>query len=260
MTNYIRLEVNAPIAEMVFNKPDRRNAISTDMWEAIPTLIHKANTHTGAKVIVIHGGDAGAFAAGADISEFESVYASVGSSERFSQLVSSALESIENSKKPTIAAIEGACIGGGVSLAMACDLRVASTVSKFGVTPSKLGLVYPLGDTRRLIDVVGVGVAKELLLTGQIFSAAEAMRMRMLNRLVPENQAIEKARDLALEVSSVSQWSTQATKVMINGLKNGWTDSTKESQELFLRGFTNEDFVEGYNAFLEKRPADFKYR
>ena len=260
MTDYIRLEINSPIAEIVFNKPERRNALSMDMWEALPALVSKANDHTDVKVIVLHGGNAGAFAAGADISEFASIYASTESSNSFSEKVATALETIENSKKPTIAAIEGACVGGGVSIAMACDLRIASEVSKFGVTPSRLGLVYPAGDTRRLIEIAGLGTAKELLLTGKIFSASDALQMRLINHLVPEKESITRSRALAEEIYNVSQWSTQATKVMIRGVNSGWTDSSKEAKDLFLSSFTNEDFVEGYKAFLEKRSAEFKFR
>lgn len=260
MTDHIRLDIDAPIAEIVFNKPERRNALSMDMWEVLPTLVSQANDHTEVKVIVLHGGDAGAFAAGADISEFAFIYASVESSKNFSTKVSKALETIENSKKPTIAAIDGACVGGGVSIAMACDLRIASEVSKFGVTPSRLGLVYPAGDTRRLIEIAGLGTAKELLLTGKIVSAKNALQMRLINRIVPDNEAIGQARSLAEEISNVSQWSTQATKLMIKGVKNGWTDSSKEAQDLFLSSFTNEDFVEGYKAFLEKRVTNFTFR
>lgn len=259
MNDYIFLDVKTPIAEIVLNKPNRRNALSMDMWATLPTLVDTAISNTDVKVIVIHGGVAGAFAAGADISEFETIYSSVESSIQFSEKVSTALDVIENCKKPTIAAIEGACVGGGVSIAMACDVRVASETSKFGVTPSKLGLVYPAGDTRRLINVAGLGVAKELLLTGQIFSAKEAYQMRLINRLVSEGTAIEKSRDLAIEISEVSQWSTRATKTMIKGIQDGWNESTKDAQELFLNGFTNEDFAEGYKAFLEKRPAKFKF-
>ena len=259
MTNSIHVDINPPFAEIIFNKPERRNALSADMWEAIPSLVDEANLHSNVKVIIIHGGNAGAFAAGADISEFESMYSSVKSSIKFSTIVSAALDAIENSKKPTIAAIDGACVGGGVSIAMACDLRIASEDSKLGVTPSRLGIVYPVGDTRRLIEIVGLSVAKELLLTGQIFSAKDAHCMRLINRLAPKNQAIQKAYELANQISSVSQWSTQATKVMIKGVKNGWNDSTKEAQDLFLDGFTNEDFEEGYKAFLEKRSPRFNF-
>lgn len=256
----IRLDINAPLAEIVLNKPARRNALSVDMWAAIPGLVAEANANPDVKVILLHGGDAGAFAAGADISEFETIYATTEAADASGQRIADALNALENSEKPVIAAIEGACVGGGVSLAMAADLRVAGQGSKFGVTPGKLGLVYPAGDTRRLLTAVGPGATKDILFTGRIFGAEEARTLGFIDRLVDSGTAIEAARTWAGDIAAISQWSVRATKRMIRGLQDGWTETTPEAHDLFLNGFSNEDFQEGYRAFLEKRPAKFTYR
>lgn len=260
MTAAIRLDLSPPFAEIVLNKPEKRNALSVDMWAAIPGLIDAAIADPDVKVVLIHGGDAGAFAAGADISEFEQIYATKQSANASGDTIAAALNAVENCPKPTLAAIEGACVGGGVSLAMACDLRVASARSKFGVTPGKLGLVYPAGDTRRLLEAVGPGATKDILFTGRIFTADEAKEMRLIDRLCGDGAALATAREFAADIAAISQWSVRATKQMIRGLQGGWTDTDSEAVELFLAGFSNEDFQDGYKAFLEKRAPKFTFK
>lgn len=260
MTASIRLDFAAPLAEIVLNKPEKRNALSVDMWAAIPRLVEQAIADPETKVLIIHGGDAGAFAAGADISEFEETYATKDSAKAAGDTIAAALDAIEACPKPTIAAIDGACVGGGVSLAMACDLRVASAKSKFGVTPSKLGLVYPAGDTRRLLQAIGPGATKDVLFTGRIFMAAEAKEMKLVDRLADDGTGLQAAREFASNIAAISQWSTRATKQMIKGLQGGWGDADPNAAELFLQGFSNEDFQDGYKAFLEKRAPNFTFK
>lgn len=260
MTASIRLDFAAPLAEIVLNKPEKRNALSVDMWAAIPGLVEQAIADPDTKVLIIHGGDAGAFAAGADISEFEVTYATKDSAKAAGDAIAAALDAIEACPKPTIAAIDGACVGGGVSLAMACDLRVASTNSKFGVTPGKLGLVYPAGDTRRLLQAIGPGATKDVLFTGRIFMAAEAKEMKLVDRLADDGTGLQAAREFASNIAAISQWSTRATKQMIKGLQAGWDDAEPDAAELFLQGFSNEDFQDGYKAFLEKRAPNFTFK
>lgn len=260
MTATIRLDLASPLAEIVLNKPEKRNALSVDMWADIPTLVSQATANPEIKVLIIHGGESGAFAAGADISEFEETYATKQSASAAGATIAAALDALESCPKPTLAAIEGACVGGGVSLAMACDLRVASVGSKFGVTPGKLGLVYPAGDTRRLLDAIGPGSTKDILFTGRIFPAEDAKDMKLIDRLVEKGQALDAARAFASEIASISQWSTRATKEMIKGLQKGWTDTDQAAVELFLAGFSNQDFQDGYKAFLEKRAPKFTFK
>lgn len=260
MTDDIRLDIAAPFAELVLNRPDKRNALSKAMWAEIPELIAQAEAAESVKVILIHGGDAGAFAAGADISEFETIYATEESAAEAGRTIARALDAVEACAKPAIAAVEGACVGGGVSLAMCADLRIASVGAKFGVTPGKLGLVYPAGDTRRLLSAIGPSATKELLFTGRIISAEDAAIMGLIDRICETGEAVSAARTLGQEIADISQWSTRATKKMIAGLQSGWTDAAPEAEALFLEGFRNEDFQDGYRAFLEKRPPKFTYR
>ncbi|KCZ90054.1 enoyl-CoA hydratase/isomerase family protein [Hyphomonas johnsonii] len=256
----IRFEIREPFGEIILNKPDKRNALSVDMWAAIPELIERAVAAETVKIVLIHGGDAGAFAAGADISEFPTIYSTPESAAAAGETIEAALGAVETCPKPVIAAIEGACVGGGTSLAMAADLRVAGETARFGITPAKLGIVYPVGDTRRLVAAMGAARAKDVLLTGRIFDAAEAATLGLLNRTVPAGSALAGARELGEAIAANSQWSARAIKQMVAGVTAGWDETSAEAQALFLAGFASEDFKEGYTAFLEKRPARFTFK
>lgn len=260
MAPAIRLDLSSPLAEIVLNRPERRNALSLDMWSAIPDMVHAVTENDEVKVLLVHGGESGAFAAGADISEFEETYATRDSAEAAGAIIADALNAIELCPKPTIAAIDGACVGGGVSLAMACDIRIAGETAKFGITPSKLGLVYPAGDTRRLLSAIGPSAAKDVLFTGRIFTAAEAKDMRLIDRIADEQPALEAGRGLAEDIAASSQWSVRAIKRMIKGLQSGWGDDSPEAIALFSEGFSNEDFKDGHKAFLEKRAPKFTFK
>ncbi|KCZ53336.1 hypothetical protein HY29_03705 [Hyphomonas beringensis] len=258
-SNAIRLVMDDEIAELVLNKPEKRNALSTDMWQSIPGMIDEAVQNQTTKVIIIHGGSAGAFAAGADISEFETIYATPEKAVHSSKIIADAIESITKCPKPVLAAIEGACVGGGVSLALAADLRIADQSAKFAITPGKLGLAYSVGDTRRLSETVGLPNAKDMLLTGRLIDSNEALQMGLINRLVPKGSSLSAAHQMAETIGALSQWSTRATKQVFDGLSEGWTNNSPQAQKLFLDGFAGEDFTEGFQAFLEKRPAKFTF-
>ncbi|ACT59115.1 enoyl-CoA hydratase/isomerase family protein [Hirschia baltica] len=261
MTQSVYQDFNGPIAEIVLNRPQKRNALSIDMWAAIPPLIDQAENNKEIKVVILHGGDAGNFAAGADISEFAKIYNTPETTKASGETIAKALHAIENCSKPTISAIDGICVGGGVSLAMATDIRIASEDSKFGITPSKLGIVYPVGDTKRLLRAVGAATAKDLLFTARLIPAQEALDKKLIDRLATDQTALQSARALSHEISNVSQWSLRATKKMINGIMNeGWDSNSEEAEALFLEGFANEDYQDGHKAFLEKRPAKFTFK
>ena len=257
MNKFISLQRSGPIAEIIFNKPERRNALCLAMWRAIPTLLAEAVQDDTICVVIFHGGTSGTFAAGADITEFEEIYATPERAAASSAVLTAAVDAIEHCPKPTVAAIEGACVGGGVSVACACDIRFAGDGAKFAVTPGKLGLLYSPGDTRRLIARVGASAAKDLLFSGRLITIDEALRIGLIDHRLDKGDALPKARAWAEMVSTLAQSSVQATKTMIQGLEQGWTDQSPEAQKLFLETFGGDDFKEGYQAFLEKRPPHF---
>ncbi|MBI1339367.1 enoyl-CoA hydratase/isomerase family protein [bacterium] len=260
MTELIRLECAAGVAEIILNRPEKRNALPSRMWELIPDLVRRAEADPDAKVVIVHGGDAGAFAAGADISEFETIYADDASSDHSAELIAAALRAIEQCAKPTLAAIEGPCVGGGVSIALACDLRIAAQGAVLGVTPARLGIVYPFDDVRRLCATVGQAAAKDILFTGRLFDAAEAYRLRLIDRLVDTGDALLAARRLAAEIGATSQWSAMANKVMIRRATEGLNAEDAAARALFVSAMRGEDFMEGRRAFLDKRSPRFTFR
>lgn len=259
MTQPIRLEIHAPVAELILDRPEKRNALTHGMWSAIPGLVAEAVASPEVKVLIVHGGTAGAFAAGQDIGEFETQYATRDGAGEAGRAIAEALRAVEGCEKPVIAAIDGACVGGGMSLALACDIRIASSAAKLAITPAKLGLVYPPADMALLLKQVSPSVAKRVLFTGRIFSAPEAAVMGLVDELV-EGSALPAARALAEEICAVSQWSVRSIKTMMAGIAGGWGEASAEAVEIFLNGFENADHNEGYRAFLEKRKPAFPIR
>lgn len=255
----MRLEISAPFAEIILDRPEKRNALSIEMWSQIPDLVRDAQANANVKIVLIHGGDSGSFAAGADISEFETIYATRDAAKRSGDVISAALQAVETCNKPVIAVIDGACVGGGVSLAMACDLRIASEGAKLGITPAKLGLVYPPTDTRLLLRHVSLSRAKDMLFTGRIIPAAEALAINLIDMISDTENTLNFAKAYAETIASNSQWSVRSIKEMIAGLTTeNWSDNSPEAKRMFLDGFENDDFHDGYRAFLQKRTPNFK--
>lgn len=244
-------------AHLVLNKPAKRNALSEAMWRAIPRLLNEAEADPAVRLLVVRG-EGGAFAAGADISEFEEVYATTERAADYSRAIAAALDGLAAFARPTLAAIEGACVGGGCGLALACDLRFAATGSKFGITPGKLGLVYTVNDTKRLIDAVGVSAAKDILFTGRILPDEEALAMGLIDRLVAPDALDEAVTDFGDQIAKTSAVSARITKQIIARIQAGQAQDNAETRKLFLDAFQGADFQEGYRAFLAKRAPDFK--
>lgn len=257
MPGQLRLEIAAPVAEIVIDAPARRNAFNIGMWAALPGLIAEAEASPEARVIILHGGETGHFAAGADISEFETIYADRDSAAKSRDTISDALDRLATCRKPVIAAIEGACIGGGVSLALACDIQVAAENARFGVTPARLGLIYPPGDTRRLIAAVGPAQAKDILFTGAIFDASRAQRIGLVTELCPPGTAMQTAREKSAAIAALSQYSVREMKQVITALGSPEGLDETEGRERFVQAATGPDFKEGYVSFMRKRKPDF---
>ena len=183
----VRLELDPPFARLILNRPERHNALDRAMWSAIPSLLERVEQDQAVKILFVGGAGSSAFAAGADISEFSQII-EFGEASDFLDIMLRTTRRLSGFSKPTIAVIQGGCYGGGCSLAMCCDLRFADPTARFGVTPGRLGITYPLEDTKRLIDAVGVGAARDLLMTGRFVDAREALKMGLIDRLWPAVQ------------------------------------------------------------------------
>lgn len=253
------LSRDGPTATLTLNRPDKRNALNRAMWAALPEALAAVAADREALVLVLAGAG-GAFASGADIGEFESVYATRGSAAAYDALVSGALEALATFEKPTLAAIRGACVGGGLALALACDLRLAAEDARLGITPAKLGLMYSLADTKRLADAVGPAAAKDILFTGRLLDAAEALRIGLVQSVHPAEALAGAAADKAAAVAAASQWSVRSIKRVVRAILDGAREDDAAMKAQFLDALGGEDFREGRDAFLAKRPPRFPFR
>ena len=252
----IYLSRHGEIASLVLNRPSKHNALTEAMWREIPDLLAEAEADRDIQVLVVRG-KGGAFAAGADISEFEAVYATAERAEAYSRAIGEALDGLARFPKPTLAAIEGACVGGGCALALACDLRFAAQGARFGVTPARLGLVYPFNDMRRLVSTVGASAAKDLLFTARLIDAETALQIGLINRLMPQGILAEAVEEYVGHITQTSSHTAKITKQMIALIEAGQDEDCHETRQLFLEAFSGEHFQEGYQAFLDKRRPNF---
>jgi enoyl-CoA hydratase/carnithine racemase len=249
----------APIGEIILNQPTKRNAISAAMWAALSDAVRAAEQDDGATLIVIRG-EGAHFASGADISEFAKVYETPQSAERYTRVMLEGLAALESCRKPTLAAIRGACVGGGCSIALACDFRFASDNATFAITPARLGLVYSLADTRRLVSAVGVSTAKDMLFTGRMLSAAEAASTGLVSRLHTDDALDDAVTAFADALTPASRFSVSETKAMLRLLDQDAADDDERAMALLIQSFSGDDFAEGFRAFLDKRKPRFPTR
>ena len=259
MENLILLQRHANhSATLWINRPDKRNALTVAMWATLPARVAEAVADPDIKLLFLRGAG-GVFAAGADIAEMPQVYATTEAALENDEKIQGSMKALEDCPKPVIALIEGPCVGGGCGLALACDMRIGVVGSRYGVTPAKLGLVYGAGDTRRLIQAVGLSKAKDILFTGRLLDSAEAMSCGLIDRLVTAVELDEVASDYAAKISAASVYSIRAQKQILAMLRGG-CDDAEASRALFGASFTGADFKEGFAAFMEKRPAQFTVR
>jgi len=244
------------IYEFVISQPARRNAVNAQMWADMPKVLKEAENSSGIKVLIVRG-DGDHFASGADISEFETLYATRETSGKISEDIAAGFASLAQFPLPTIAMIRGACVGGGCGLALCCDIRFADNTSKFAITPAKLGLVYPFADVQRLIETVGIPNAKDILLSARLIKAERAEKMGLINKLFKPDELEEGVVNYANGLAALSTQSAIITKKMFAAYQNGQSGETAKTMDWFLDGFVSDDFDEGYRAFLEKRKPDF---
>ena len=255
MSELLQLEVAAPIARIRIDRLPLKNAFNQAMWERLPRLLEKCLADPAARVIILQSSAPGAFSSGADISEFSSHATNPEWMAANQAAIRRAQRDLARAAKPTVALIEGTCVGGGCGLAMACDIRVASPAAKFGIPAAKLGLSYSLHDTKLLVDLVGPSQAKRLLFSGQLIPAAEAQRIGLVD-VIAEDAATE-ATALASTIAAVSPAAVAVIKTVIREILDGQADDDARTRHRFEAAFTAEDFKEGVAAFLEKRPARF---
>ena len=258
-TEKIIPEIKDNIGWIKFNQPEKRNAISLNMWEIIPSIIKKFSNNDEVRLVVMTGEGGKAFVSGADISEFDQVRNTPDQVEYYEKASSLAKDSLSNLKKPLIAMIEGFCIGGGMGIALTADIRIASDDSKFGIPAARLGLGYGYEGIKELMNLVGPAYAKEIFFTGNRFSSVDAERMGLINKSVEKKQLKKYVFDFAARIAMNAPLTVMASKAAINeGLKNFNEQNLDIVAEMVNKCFRSEDYKEGRNAFMEKRKPYFK--
>ena len=269
---------DGPIGWITFNNPARHNAVSMAMWEALYDIVTDYAQDDAIRVVVVKGAGEKAFVSGADISEFEEKRSSPETTRVYNETGQRASKALKDINKPTIAMIRGYCVGGGVSTAMSCDMRIASEGSSFAVPAAKLGLGYEddgichvtarydartgtVLAIRKLMDVVGPSFAKEIFFTARQFTAQEALTMGLINRLVPVDQLESYVRNYAETIAANAPLTVASIKTIVGeALKDESVRDKKLCQEVMDRCFNSADYVEGRQAFMEKRKPKFTGR
>jgi enoyl-CoA hydratase/carnithine racemase len=243
------------VATLTINRPDRLNAVTFAMFSRLPALLAEAEAAGGVRVLVLRGAGRKSFSAGADISEFETARTTPEQAAVYDDAVLAAEEALATFPAPTIAAIHGHCYGGGCALALACDLRFASSGARFAITPAKLGIVYPLRATKRLVDAVGPSRAKFILMSGIDIDAARAAAIGLVDEVDDDVDAA--VADFAAILAARSGVTQRAAKQTVARVLNGATADDDAQAALRDASLASPDYAEGVRAFLERRPPKF---
>ncbi|MFC1412114.1 enoyl-CoA hydratase/isomerase family protein [Streptacidiphilus sp. N1-12] len=245
------------VAVLTIDRPEKRNALTGAMWAALPELLRRLAGEPGLRVLLVTGAG-GTFSAGADIAELREVYADPASADAYHAVNVRAEEALAAFPHPTVAVIRGACVGGGCQLAVACDLRFAAPDARIGITPAKLGIVYPAVPTVRLLRLLGPARAKYLLFSGELVTAATALVHGLVEEVAEdvEQRALEFARTLASR-SAQTQGAVKEVIAAALGSGDGGLDAQAAVAAWERASRTAPDVTEGLAAFLERRPAEF---
>ena len=243
---------------LTFNNPERRNAMSIEMWGAVDEILAEFEADPAVRVVVMHGAGGKAFVSGADISQFEDQRKNAEQQEAYARISDSAKRRMTSLDKPLIAMIRGFCIGGGLGVAMSADIRIASDDSQLGIPAAKLGLAYGYDSLKKLVDLVGPALAKEILFTGRRLKADEALRIGLVNRVVSVEALEPTVIELASEIAGNAPLTIRSSKITIDEIVKDAADRDMAKVEASFRAcFDSDDYARGRKAFMEKRKPEF---
>ncbi|KAB2851785.1 MAG: enoyl-CoA hydratase [Hyphomicrobiaceae bacterium] len=246
------------IAEIMINNPARHNAVSLDMWQRLIAFLRELESDPGVRVLIVTGVGDKAFAAGADISRFESERAGLEATRKYNAVAGEATERLYNFPRPTIARIHGYCIGGGLNIAACCDIRIATVKATFAIPAARLGLGYGYAGVKRLAEIVGLPVAMELFYTARRLTAEEASRLGLLNRVVEINELDDAVAEMARTICENAPLTIATIKAIAREL--GRPSAARDMariEQMVEACFASNDYAEGRLAFMEKRKPNF---
>jgi len=259
LTERIIARKEGAVGWLIFNNPERRNAVSVDMWEAIPQVIAQYEADPEVRVIVLAGAGDKAFVSGADISQFEKERSSADAVQRYEALAEGAGARLANCDKPLVAMIRGYCLGGGLNIAVLCDIRIAADDARFGIPAAKMGLGYRASSMKNLVEVVGAANAREIMITARQFSAAEAKEMGLVNKVVPVAELEKAVAEYTQSIAGNAPLTMRTAKRIIREVGRVDYDAAK-CRAWARECFESEDYKEGRKAFMEKRKPVFNGR
>src|SRR5246127_2305958 len=249
------------VGVLTFNNPEKRNAMSLEMWEGLGQALTELRDDDAVRVVVLVGAGDKAFVSGADISQFEKTRHNAAASEEYSKKSEAQRALLGNYPKPTIACIRGSCLGGGLQVAMLTDIRIAAEHSQFGIPAAKLGIAYGYDGLRNLVSLVGPSWARLIMYTGMKIDSAEALRIGLVDRVVPNGELWDATMEIARTISGNAPLAIQAAKITIaQVLKDPAARDMDAIKKIGSACMDSEDFREGRQAFMEKRKPQFKGR
>ncbi|MBM3568315.1 MAG: enoyl-CoA hydratase [Alphaproteobacteria bacterium] len=258
MTDKMLSHKRGGIGIMTFNNPEKHNAVSLEMWEAVERILADFVADPEIRVVVVTGAGGKAFVSGADISKFESERASEEAVARYNATVDRMYGTIYDLPKPTIAMIRGFCIGGGLGLAVACDMRFCTEASSFSLPAAKLGLGYGFNGLKRFVDLVGPSRAKEIFYSARRYGAAEALAMGLVNYVLPDGELDKAVEDMAATIADNAPLTVAAVKRIVQEtVKDPERRDLAACERAVAACFASQDYVEGRRAFMEKRKPRF---
>jgi enoyl-CoA hydratase/carnithine racemase len=252
----ILAEAKDGVGRVVFNQPEKRNAMSIAMWDGMGSALDSFAADPAVRCVVLEGAGGKAFVSGADISQFEQNRSDAEAQKLYNKMTSAGRKKLAEFPKPVIAQIQGFCMGGGLGIAMSCDLRVAGVGSEFGIPAAKLGIAYGFDMVSHLVGLVGPAEAHMILMTGERFPAEEALRIGLINRLVPPEALADTVGKLTRGIAGNAPLSLLANKRTVRAVLSANADMA-ETEAAQLRCFDSADYREGRRAFMEKRRPVF---
>ena len=254
MTEKIIVEKTGAILRIIFNQPEKRNAVSLEMWEAVEAALTKYAPDPSVRVLIMSGAGGKAFVSGADISKFESERSSAEAVEYYNSTTTRVYDMVEAFPKPTIAQINGFCVGGGVALSVCCDIRICGEGSAFAIPAARLGLGYGFPGINRLANLVGPAFAKEIFFTARRYNSDEVLRMGLVNHVVEDEKVAATAEEMASQIIGNAPMTVDAVKFIANQTRMDESQrDLKACSDMVQACFDSADYIEGRRAFMEKR-------